>query len=51
VVSHDFHTCAITTSDRGCCWGNDFQGQLGIGTVDGNPFTIHSAPEAVVGPG
>jgi alpha-tubulin suppressor-like RCC1 family protein len=51
ITAGTFHTCAITTGDRAYCWGNNFQGQLGIGTVDsGAGFTPKSAPIAVIGP-
>jgi alpha-tubulin suppressor-like RCC1 family protein len=50
ITTGTFHTCAITTTDRAYCWGNNSQGQLGLGFVDGNPFTPKVAPTPVVGP-
>jgi alpha-tubulin suppressor-like RCC1 family protein len=51
ITAGTFHTCAITITDRAYCWGNNFQGQLGIGVIDsGSGFTPRSAPIAVVGP-
>jgi len=50
ITAGTFHTCALTVDDRAYCWGNNFSGQLGIGTIDGNPFRPHVAPEPVVGP-
>jgi alpha-tubulin suppressor-like RCC1 family protein len=51
ITAGTFHSCAITTGDKAYCWGNNFQGQLGIGTTDdGAGFTPKSSPRAVVGP-
>jgi alpha-tubulin suppressor-like RCC1 family protein len=27
-------TCGVTTGDRAYCWGNNFHGQLGDGSID-----------------
>ena len=41
----DMHTCAVTVSGAGHCWGNNQYGQLGNGTAD----NIGHIPYAVVG--
>jgi alpha-tubulin suppressor-like RCC1 family protein len=50
ITAGTFHTCAITTTDRAYCWGNNFEGQLGVGFADGPTFVPHPSPEAVVEP-
>ncbi len=50
VTSGGSHSCGVTSDNRAYCWRNNSQGQLGIGTIDGTPFTPHAAPEAVIGP-
>jgi alpha-tubulin suppressor-like RCC1 family protein len=50
---HDFasirpgfaHTCAVTTTDDGLCWGNNTFGQLGLGQFTG----IQPSPQPVLG--
>ena len=44
VSSGVYHTCAVTTSGALKCWGNNFAGQLGDGTI-----TSRLAPVDVVG--
>jgi alpha-tubulin suppressor-like RCC1 family protein len=39
-----FHTCGVTTDDRGFCWGGNTEGQLGTGTN-----SHHKTPVAVIG--
>jgi alpha-tubulin suppressor-like RCC1 family protein len=34
------HTCAVLTDNTVECWGSNFYGQLGIGTVDAVPHTM-----------
>ena len=38
------HTCAVLNGDVWCCWGDNFLGQLGIGTGDGR---IHPVKDPV----
>jgi alpha-tubulin suppressor-like RCC1 family protein len=40
-----FHTCGVTTDNRGFCWGDNFAGQLGIGETGG----VRPRPRAVLG--
>jgi alpha-tubulin suppressor-like RCC1 family protein len=40
------HTCGLTTSGAAYCWGGNFEGQLGDGTMTG-----HSEPQPVLPPG
>jgi alpha-tubulin suppressor-like RCC1 family protein len=40
------HTCAIDTNGTGYCWGQNLDGQVGLGTVTGELF---ATPQAVVG--
>jgi alpha-tubulin suppressor-like RCC1 family protein len=40
----DNHICGVTTDDRAYCWGYNFFGQLGDGTI-----TMRAAPVAVLG--
>jgi alpha-tubulin suppressor-like RCC1 family protein len=45
VVTGPWSTCALTQQDEAYCWGNNSEGQLGIGTVGG--FSL--VPAAVSG--
>jgi alpha-tubulin suppressor-like RCC1 family protein len=47
ITTGTFHTCAITTTDRVYCWGNNSEGQLGIGGTS----WMRPAPLAVAEPG
>jgi hypothetical protein len=40
------HACALTTIGEAWCWGANWGGQLGLGTMDGNahPTPVHGAP-------
>lgn len=42
----DDHTCGLTPSGEAYCWGNNIDGQLGIGFAD---LQGHPAPEPVAG--
>lgn len=46
VSAGDLHTCAVTPSGAAYCWGNNQEGQLGIGRTTGAQRT----PIAVIGP-
>jgi alpha-tubulin suppressor-like RCC1 family protein len=41
------HTCAVTTDDRGFCWGSNGAGQLGVGSIWEPVFS--TLPIAVTG--
>ncbi len=43
------HTCAVTTSGAGYCWGNNFWGQLGTGGVTQVPPYGANVPTLVSG--
>lgn len=50
ITAGTLHSCGITITDQAYCWGINFDGQLGIGTIDVSPFTPKSSPRPVVGP-
>lgn len=50
VAAGGLHSCGVTTANLAYCWGSNAYGEIGDGTVNGNPFTPHSKPTAVVGP-
>jgi hypothetical protein len=56
VAAGRFHTCGVTTDKVAYCWGGNFLGQLGIGTLTGPELCSPSGtpcstrPVAVVGP-
>ncbi|MFM7679061.1 MAG: RCC1 domain-containing protein, partial [Roseiflexaceae bacterium] len=33
LVAGESHTCAITTGNRGMCWGSNFNGEVGDATI------------------
>ncbi len=39
------HACAVTTGGEAYCWGNNYSGAIGDGTV----YTVRSTPTAVLG--
>jgi alpha-tubulin suppressor-like RCC1 family protein len=45
VTAGDFHTCALTSSGVAYCWGGNYYGQVGVGTVGGRV----TVPTAVIG--
>jgi alpha-tubulin suppressor-like RCC1 family protein len=44
VSAGEYHTCAVTTTDKAYCWGRGFSGQIG----DGKTY-LRFTPRAVVG--
>jgi alpha-tubulin suppressor-like RCC1 family protein len=42
ISASEEHTCAVTTSGDGYCWGGNAHGQLGVGTL-----AYHPSPEGV----
>jgi alpha-tubulin suppressor-like RCC1 family protein len=44
IAAGGYHACAILQSNAVYCWGENNQGQLGIGTSDGNP---HPTPAQI----
>ena len=46
-VSAAGHTCGVTTAGVAYCWGSNFQGSLGVGSLDGD--SLATAPVPVVG--
>jgi alpha-tubulin suppressor-like RCC1 family protein len=46
VSAGESHTCGMTTDNRAYCWGDNFVGELGIGTSDD---VTHSTPVLVAG--
>jgi alpha-tubulin suppressor-like RCC1 family protein len=47
------HTCAVTATGRGYCWGNNLAGRLGTGETDFFPGTqvpVHTVPALVLDP-
>jgi alpha-tubulin suppressor-like RCC1 family protein len=48
-AGHDY-SCGVTLADKAFCWGDNFWGQLGIGTrEDENGAPVHRRPVAVAG--
>jgi alpha-tubulin suppressor-like RCC1 family protein len=45
VTAGDFHTCALTSSGVAYCWGGNYYGEVGIGSVGG----AVRVPTAVIG--
>ncbi|MFL5599547.1 MAG: Ig-like domain-containing protein [Gemmatimonadaceae bacterium] len=45
VTAGEFHSCALTSSGVAYCWGGNYYGQVGAGTVGGRV----SVPTAVIG--
>jgi alpha-tubulin suppressor-like RCC1 family protein len=43
LAAGEYHTCALTTSDRVFCWGRNTEGQLGDGTTNNarTPVAVH----------
>ncbi len=50
ITTGTLHTCGITVTDQAYCWGINFDGQLGIGSIDTSPFTPKSSPMLVAPP-
>ena len=44
IAAGDRHTCAVTTNGAVFCWGSDFSGQLGNGSVTGNQLRPVAVP-------
>jgi alpha-tubulin suppressor-like RCC1 family protein len=42
VAAASLHTCALKTDGTVWCWGDNFYGQLGDGTTDGQPCGVSS---------
>ncbi|MGH2608336.1 MAG: RCC1 domain-containing protein [Tepidiformaceae bacterium] len=47
ITAGGFHTCGLATAGTAYCWGDDFAGQLGIGSSVGS--RVLASPTAVVG--
>jgi alpha-tubulin suppressor-like RCC1 family protein len=41
-----FHACGVTTTGMAYCWGDNSEGELGIGSPDAHP---HPTPASVSG--
>jgi len=48
VSAGDFHTCGITAAKSLYCWGNNFNGQTGDGTVNTPRLSLHRVGAAGV---
>ena len=44
LVAGESHTCAITSNNRGLCWGGNFNGEIGDGTL-----IRRNTPVAIIG--